>query len=220
MPLIISPEIAIPDDEFEWKFIRASGPGGQNVNKVSSAVQLRFLLPQNTSLPVAARNRLRRIAGQKINDDGTIPVSYTHLDVYKRQTADIPVLSEESAQAPWSERKSWKELWVVDPLDGTREFVKRNGEFTINIALVVDHEPLLGLISAPAQGLLYWGARGVGAFSRHRDAAERRIQVSPPHDPIRVVGSRSHASVETCLLYTSLPRAPADYRRRIGYGRR
>ncbi len=75
MPLQITPDIAIPDEEFEWKFIRASGPGGQNVNKVATAVQLRFLLPQNTSLPVAARNRLRRIAGAKINDDGTILIS-------------------------------------------------------------------------------------------------------------------------------------------------
>jgi ribosome-associated protein len=72
MPLIIAPGIVIPDEEFEWKFIRSSGPGGQNVNKVASAAQLRFLLPQNASLPVAARNRLRRLAGQKIVDDGTI----------------------------------------------------------------------------------------------------------------------------------------------------
>ncbi len=75
MPLVITPQIVIPDDEFEWKFIRASGPGGQNVNKVSSAVQMRFLLPLNTSLPVAVRNRLRRLAGQKINDDGTILIT-------------------------------------------------------------------------------------------------------------------------------------------------
>ena len=72
MPLVISPEIAIPDEELEWKFIRSSGPGGQNVNKVASAVQLRFLLPINTSLPVAVRNRLRRLAGQKLIDDGSI----------------------------------------------------------------------------------------------------------------------------------------------------
>ena len=75
MPLNITPSIVIPDDELEWKFIRASGPGGQNVNKVSSAVQLRFLLPVNSSIPVAARNRLRTQAGQKILDDGTILVS-------------------------------------------------------------------------------------------------------------------------------------------------
>ena len=75
MPLNITPSIVIPDDELEWKFIRASGPGGQNVNKVSSAVQLRFLLPVNSSIPVAARNRLRAQAGQKILDDGTILIS-------------------------------------------------------------------------------------------------------------------------------------------------
>jgi len=73
--LVITPDVSIPDEEFEWKFIRSSGPGGQNVNKVASAVQLRFLLPQNTSLPVAARNRLRRMAGQKLIDDGCILIS-------------------------------------------------------------------------------------------------------------------------------------------------
>ena len=72
MPLIITADIVIPDEELEWKFIRSSGPGGQNVNKVASAAQLRFLLPQNTSLPVNVRNRLRRLAGQKLIDDGSI----------------------------------------------------------------------------------------------------------------------------------------------------
>src|SRR5271170_5880873 len=75
MPLVSSPQISIPDEEFEWKFIRSSGPGGQNVNKVSSAVQLRFLLPLNSSLPVSVRNRLRRLAGQKLIDDGTILIA-------------------------------------------------------------------------------------------------------------------------------------------------
>ena len=75
MPLVISPEISIPDEEFEWKFVRSSGPGGQNVNKVASAVQLRFLLALNTSLPAPARNRLRRLAGQRLTDDGSILIS-------------------------------------------------------------------------------------------------------------------------------------------------
>src|SRR6202167_2286316 len=109
----------------------------------------------------------------------------------ERITPDIPILSEESAQAPWSERRTWRELWVVDPLDGTREFVKRNGEFTVNIALVVEHEPLLGVVAAPAQGLLYWGAAGVGAFSQHSGAETSAIKVAPPAAPLRVVGSRS-----------------------------
>ena len=75
MGLIITPQIVIGDEELEWKFIRASGPGGQNVNKVSSAVQLRFLLGANTSLPAAARQRLRRLAGQKLVDDGSLLIA-------------------------------------------------------------------------------------------------------------------------------------------------
>ena len=75
MALVVSEHIAIPDEELEWKFIRSSGPGGQNVNKVASAVQLRFLLPQNTSLPAAVRSRLQRLAGQRLIDDGTILIA-------------------------------------------------------------------------------------------------------------------------------------------------
>ena len=75
MPLVVNDSLVIPDEELEWKFIRASGPGGQNVNKVSSAVQLRFHLPKNLSIPVAARNRLRAQAGQRILDDGTILIA-------------------------------------------------------------------------------------------------------------------------------------------------
>jgi 3'(2'), 5'-bisphosphate nucleotidase len=115
----------------------------------------------------------------------------------KQLTPDIPILSEESAQAPWSERRGWRELWVVDPLDGTREFIKRNGEFTVNVALVIEHEALLGVVAAPAQGLMYWGAAGTGAFSHHRSAARQKISISTPQQPLRVVGSRSHASPET-----------------------
>ncbi len=119
-------------------------------------------------------------------------------------TPDIPILSEESATAPWSQRQAWRELWVVDPLDGTREFVKRNGEFTVNIALVIDHEPVLGVVSAPARGLCYWGAAGIGAFSHHKGTQQLPIHVSPPHLPPRVVGSRSHASAETAAYLEKL----------------
>jgi ribosome-associated protein len=73
--LEISEHVAIPDEELEWKFIRSSGPGGQNVNKVSSAVQLRFLLPRNTSIAAPAKNRLRRMAGQRLVDDGSILIT-------------------------------------------------------------------------------------------------------------------------------------------------
>ena len=126
------------------------------------------------------------------------------IDGLARITPDIPILSEESAQAPWADRRAWRELWVIDPLDGTREFVKRNGEFTINIALVIEHEALFGMVAAPAQGLLYWGAAGIGAFTRHRGAAQAAIHVAPPQQPLRVVGSRSHASAETAAYLAGL----------------
>jgi 3'(2'), 5'-bisphosphate nucleotidase len=126
------------------------------------------------------------------------------IDGLKSVTPDIPILSEESAAAPWAERQTWRELWVVDPLDGTREFVKRNGEFTINIALVVEHEPVLGLVSAPAQKLTYWGVAGVGAFTRQQEDEARRIHTAPPQKPLRVLGSRSHASSHTAAYLARL----------------
>jgi 3'(2'), 5'-bisphosphate nucleotidase len=120
-------------------------------------------------------------------------------------TPGVPVLAEESAQAPWAERRTWRELWVVDPLDGTREFVKRNGQFTINIALVVDHEPVLGLIAVPTQDLVYVGAAGSGAYRQLADGTRSRIQVAPPAVPLRVVGSRSHQSPELAAYLAHLP---------------
>jgi 3'(2'), 5'-bisphosphate nucleotidase len=109
-------------------------------------------------------------------------------------TPGVPVLAEESAHAPWTERRTWRELWVVDPLDGTREFVKRNDEFAINIALVVEHEPVLGLVALPARGVVYVGAAGGGAYRRRADGTRSAIQVAAPATPLRVVGSRSHTS--------------------------
>jgi ribosome-associated protein len=72
MPMNIAQGFVVPEEDLEWKFMRASGPGGQNVNKVSSAVQLRFLLARNTTLPAPVKNRLRRLAGQRLNEDGSI----------------------------------------------------------------------------------------------------------------------------------------------------
>jgi 3'(2'), 5'-bisphosphate nucleotidase len=122
----------------------------------------------------------------------------------KHITPGIPILSEESAAAPWLERQTWHELWVVDPLDGTREFVKRNGEFTINIALVVQHEAVLGVVCAPAQKLTYWGVAGHGAFVRAQDSEARAIHTVPPQQPLRVLGSRSHASPQTAAYLQRL----------------
>ena len=109
-------------------------------------------------------------------------------------TPGLPILSEESEALPYAERKAWDTYWLVDPLDGTREFIKRNGEFTVNIALIENHEPVLGVVFAPALNLLFYAAKGEGAF--------RKLGSKPPQ-PIRarafdatqvtVAGSRSHA---------------------------
>ncbi len=105
----------------------------------------------------------------------------------------IPILSEESARVPFAERSAWPEFWLVDPLDGTREFIRRNGEFTVNICLVRAHEPVLGVVHVPVRARDYFACRGYGAFRREAGAAARRITVSRcPDGPIRVVGSRSH----------------------------
>jgi 3'(2'), 5'-bisphosphate nucleotidase len=107
----------------------------------------------------------------------------------------LPVLSEESAAGDLAGRRQWRVFWLVDPLDGTKEFIKRNGEFTVNIALVIDHDPVLGVVYAPALDAMYWGLVGVGAWQAQAGGEARSIRVAPTAaDPVRVVGSRSHAS--------------------------
>lgn len=107
---------------------------------------------------------------------------------------EIPILSEESEQAPWEERRHWKELWVVDPLDGTREFVARNGEFTVNVALVRNHQPVLGVVYAPALKRWYYAMHQGGAWRKDDEREPVRIQASHKQfdRPWQVVGSRSH----------------------------
>ncbi len=109
----------------------------------------------------------------------------------------IPVLSEESADIPWETRQSWQEYWLVDPLDGTREFISRNGEFTVNIALIKDHKPVLGVVYVPVTGSCYFGARDYGAWRQERGAPAIAIEVrQPAAEPAVIVGSRSHANPE------------------------
>lgn len=113
-------------------------------------------------------------------------------------TPQIPVISEEGAQIPWLKRKSYKSFWLVDPLDGTKEFVKRNGEFTVNIALIMGNTPVLGVIYAPAKGALYYGEKGHGAFRQVRGESTERLErkLLEHNGPVRAVVSRSHPSPE------------------------
>ena len=106
----------------------------------------------------------------------------------------LPVLSEESAAIPFEERSKWSRYWLVDPLDGTREFIKRNGEFTVNIALIDRHEPVLGVIVVPVTDVCYYASRGHGAFVQRAAAPARQIRVRPlDRGDVVVAGSRSHA---------------------------
>ncbi len=105
----------------------------------------------------------------------------------------VPVLSEEAAPGDSAERRSWSRFWLVDPLDGTKEFLKRNGEFTVNIALVIEHRAELGVVLAPALDRLYFGALGLGAWRQDGEALPEPIYVErTAKAPPRVVGSRSH----------------------------
>lgn len=118
-------------------------------------------------------------------------------------TPDIPIVSEEGC-VPDEGARSAERFWLVDPLDGTKEFVARNGEFTVNIALVERGRPVLGVVTVPAQGVSYWGAKGVGAFRRvSAESAAQRIQVAVPREgglALRVMASKSHLNEATRAL--------------------
>lgn len=108
-------------------------------------------------------------------------------------TPGVPVLSEEAATISFDERRRWPAYWLVDPLDGTREFLARNGEFTVNVALIVGHDVALGVVGVPAQARIYTGIPGVGATRLDGAATPARISTRRPAAmPVRVVGSRSH----------------------------
>jgi 3'(2'), 5'-bisphosphate nucleotidase len=111
-----------------------------------------------------------------------------------RLTPSVPVLSEESAaEHDPAVRRQWREFWLVDPLDGTKEFISRNGEFTVNVALVRGHRPVLGVVAAPVLGVIYHGVVGAGACVAHPGMPPQPIRVRrPAASPLVIVGSRSH----------------------------
>ncbi|EIW88595.1 sulfite synthesis pathway protein [Alishewanella agri BL06] len=119
-------------------------------------------------------------------------------------TPDIPILSEEAANISWDIRQHWQRYWLVDPLDGTKEFIKRNGEFTVNIALIEQGEPVLGVVHAPVLAKTYYAARGQGAWLKTA-AGSQSIQVSQTSDRVRVVGSRSHPSPDLAGYLAQFP---------------
>lgn len=144
----------------------------------------------------------------------------SHLEPFR-----IPLLSEEGAHAPYADREAWRELWVVDPLDGTKEFLKRNGEFTVNIALVRDGAPVMGVIYVPVARTLYFGTAEGGARkvtdvddstpqsdieARAESIHARTAAEAGGARPYTVVASRSHLSLETTAFIDALRPAHPD----------
>jgi 3'(2'), 5'-bisphosphate nucleotidase len=114
-------------------------------------------------------------------------------EALQKLTPDLPLLSEESRDISWQERSSWQTYWLVDPLDGTKEFVNRNGEFTVNIALISDQRPVLGVVYAPVYDILYTGCEGIGATRTEKNGAVEKIAVRRyTGNRPTIVASRSH----------------------------
>jgi 3'(2'), 5'-bisphosphate nucleotidase len=165
--------------------------------------ELQRLLPQIQAIAQSAGREISRIystafAVETKADNSPLTAAdraahETIAEALAKLTPGIPLWSEESATIPWETRRQWSEFWLVDPLDGTREFIKRNGEFTVNIALVRKHTVVLGVVHAPVLERDYCGHVGGPALRTDAGQAPREIRVrQPASPPIRVAGSRSH----------------------------
>ena len=118
----------------------------------------------------------------------------------------LPILSEEGRDIPYEERKNWEYFWMVDPLDGTKEFIKRNGEFTVNIALIKKDRPVLGVVYVPVTEKLYWAAQGLGSHLEYEETATQIFsnKITLNQKYLKVVASRSHLNEETQQFLDSL----------------
>jgi 3'(2'), 5'-bisphosphate nucleotidase len=152
------------------------------------------------------------------DDQSPLTLADTTADIviskYLKETG-IPVLSEESELIDYKQRKKWKTFWIVDPLDGTKEFIQRNGEFTVNIALIADKVPVLGVVYAPAIGSMYFATASMGSFfaslqeetgtiPRKIIASAKKLPFHAVTDDFIVLGSRSHMNDETTAYINSL----------------
>jgi 3'(2'), 5'-bisphosphate nucleotidase len=142
------------------------------------------------------------------NSPLTIADKASHREIIRfLETTGLPVLSEEGSVITYEERKNWETFWMVDPLDGTKEFIKRNGEFTVNIALISNNQPVVGVIYVPVTNVLYVGETQQGAWKLEETPEDasfetvkkdgKQLPVDMPKNSFTIVGSRSHANNET-----------------------
>lgn len=122
------------------------------------------------------------------------------------QKTGIPILSEEGIDIPYLNRKRWEYFWLIDPLDGTREFIKRNGEFTVNIALIQNTEPILGVVYVPVLDKLYYGLKNTEAFLEENGNVTKLPFVSNKTDVVKIVASRNYLNDETKKFISSYPK--------------
>lgn len=130
----------------------------------------------------------------------TLADKASHLSIVAElEKTNLPILSEEGRDIPYEERKVWDYFWMIDPLDGTKEFIKRNGEFTVNIALIHKGEPILGVVQVPVQNKLYYASLNQGAYLEEAGNSQKLKTNSqqPTAKGLKVVASRSHLNDET-----------------------
>jgi 3'(2'), 5'-bisphosphate nucleotidase len=142
------------------------------------------------------------------NSPLTLADRKAHIAISKiLESTGLPILSEEGKSIPYDERKDWEYLWIVDPLDGTKEFLKRNDEFTVNIALVHNGKPVLGVVTVPVTGDIYYASESDGAFLKRQGKTSRlpiRNGVDLGKPQLRIVASRSHMNDETLQFISNL----------------
>ncbi len=171
---------------------------------VSALAEVEQLLEPVTALALQAGERIMAIYRQQTVEvtekadrspltAADVAAHNIIVDGLRRLTPTLPVLSEEAAAGETAGHAAWSRFWLVDPLDGTREFLSRNGEFTVNIALVDGHFPVLGVVHVPARDTCYFAAAGYGAFRRRGNGPAEPLHLTlPAATPPRIVGSRSH----------------------------
>ena len=157
-------------------------------------------------------NSTESINYEKKADDSPLTIAdkkshNTIIDFLK--DTEIDIISEESKSIEYQERKNWEEYWLIDPLDGTKEFIKKNGEFTVNIALIKNNKPHLGVVYCPVKKILYWNDNDKKVFKREKEETreiKKRKPINENEEGLRVVVSRSHMSEETSEYVNKLTR--------------
>ena len=159
----------------------------QDVINIAQLASEKILVVYNTEFDVTSKEDNTPLT------EADLAAHHVITDGLTKLSPEIPILSEESVDIPFATRQQWHTYWLVDPLDGTREFVKRNGEFTVNIALIEDHKPVLGVIHTPVSGICYYATKDGGSYKKVPD--ETAVSISTRRkqaDHTLVAGSRSH----------------------------